>query len=128
MSPTFSSKRFVVQLLLVFLLFTLGTVIGLGFPAAWLLENQTDRQMEALIDQSNQTTLALGKMSFGILQTFLRRMKVFGMFDKLPQLETVYRQFQVQENEYQQVTFDIVEEERRPMIEVPAYRKKFHGE
>ena len=59
MSPTFSSKRFVVQLLLVFLLFTLGTVIGLGLPAAWLLENQTDRQMEALIDQSNQTTLAL---------------------------------------------------------------------
>ena len=68
MSPIFSSKRFVVQLLLVFLLFILGTVIGLGLPAAWLLENQTDRQMEALIDQSNQTTLALLENKTGQLQ------------------------------------------------------------
>lgn len=59
MSPVFSSKRFVVQILLVFLLFTLGLVFGLGLPAAWFLEEQTDRQLQALIDQSNQTTLAL---------------------------------------------------------------------
>ena len=68
MSPFFSSKRFVVQLLLVFLLFTLGTVIGLGLPATWLLENQTNRHMEALIDQSNQTTLALLGNKSGQLQ------------------------------------------------------------
>lgn len=52
-------KRFVLQLLLVFLLFTLGVVIGLGLPATLLLENQTNRHMQALIDQSDQTTLAL---------------------------------------------------------------------
>jgi signal transduction histidine kinase len=57
---SFSLKnRFIVQLLLVFLLFTFGAVIGLGLPATLLLENQTNRQMQALIDQSNQTTLAL---------------------------------------------------------------------
>jgi glucosyl-3-phosphoglycerate synthase len=109
--------------------------IGYGVETSHILDVYNEYGLDAFgqtdLDQRvhrNQTTLALGKMSFGILQTFLRRMKVFGMFDKLPQLETVYRQFQVQENEYQQVTFDIVEEERRPMIEVPAYRKKFHGE
>ncbi|MEM0965011.1 MAG: glucosyl-3-phosphoglycerate synthase [Verrucomicrobiota bacterium] len=108
--------------------------IGYGVETSHILDVYHEFGLAAFgqtdLDQRvhrNQTTLALGKMSFGILQTFLRRMKAFGMFDRLPDLETVYRQFQVQENQYEQVTFDIVEEERRPMIEVPAYREKFHG-
>lgn len=59
MSSFFSSRRFVIQLILVFLLFTFGAVLALGIPVAWLLEEQTDQQLHALIDQSNQTTLAL---------------------------------------------------------------------
>jgi len=59
MSPFFSPKRFVIQLILIFLLFTIGTVIALGVPVGWLLGKQTDQQLHALIDQSNQTTLAL---------------------------------------------------------------------
>tara|TARA_R100000027_G_scaffold34143_1_gene24970 strand:+ start:7191 stop:8171 length:981 start_codon:yes stop_codon:yes gene_type:complete len=108
--------------------------IGYGVETSHILDVYNEYGLDAFgqtdLDQRvhrNQTTLALGKMSFGILQTFLRRMHAFGMFDKLPELETVYRQFQVQESRYEQVTFDIVEEERRPMIEVPAYREKFYG-
>jgi glucosyl-3-phosphoglycerate synthase len=108
--------------------------IGYGVETSHILDVYHEHGLEAFgqtdLDQRvhrNQTTLALGKMSFGILQTFLRRLESYGMFDRLPELETVYRQFQVQENRYEQITFDIVEEERRPMIEVPAYRKKFHG-
>ena len=55
----FSSKRFVVQLILVFVLFTLGTALGLGIPAALLLERQTNQQLNALVDQANRTTTAL---------------------------------------------------------------------
>ncbi|MBC2603666.1 glucosyl-3-phosphoglycerate synthase [Puniceicoccus vermicola] len=109
--------------------------IGYGVETSHILDIYNEYGLDAFgqtdLDQRvhrNQTTLALGKMSFGILQTFLRRMEAFEMFDKLPQLETIYRQFQVEGNRYEQVTFDIVEEERRPMIEVPAYRKKFYGE
>jgi len=109
--------------------------IGYGVETSHILDVYNEYGLDAFgqtdLDQRvhrNQTTLALGKMSFGILQSFLLRMKTFGMFDKLPQLETIYRQFQVQENRYEQVTFEIIEEERRPMIEVPAYRAKFHGE
>lgn len=109
--------------------------IGYGVETSHILDVYNEYGLDAFgqtdLDQRvhrNQTTLALGKMSFGILQTFLRRMQNFGMFDRLPHLETIYRQFQAQENRYEQVTFDIVEEERRPMIEVPAYRRKFHGE
>ncbi|MFP4353052.1 MAG: glucosyl-3-phosphoglycerate synthase [Puniceicoccaceae bacterium] len=106
--------------------------IGYGVETSHILDVYQEYGLDAFaqtdLDQRvhrNQTTLALGKMSFGILQTFLRRMESFGMFDRLPGLETVYRQFQAHEKRYEQVTFDIVEEERRPMIEVPAYREKF---
>ena len=73
----------------------------------------------------NQTTNALGKMSFGILQTFLRRLGRFGRLPSMPDLETIYRQFEVEDRDYQQITHSIVEEESPPMIEIPAYRKKF---
>jgi len=54
-----SSKRFVIQLILVFTLFAVGAAVLLGLPAAWLLERQTEAQLEALIEQSLQTTKAL---------------------------------------------------------------------
>ena len=63
-------------------------------------------------------------MSFGILQSFLSRLKKYGMADKLPELETIYRQFQAQENRYEQVTFEIKEEERPPMITIPEYLER----
>ena len=64
-------------------------------------------------------------MSFGILQTFLSRLKSYGMVDRLPELESLYRQFQAEGNRYEQITREIVEDERPPMITIPAYRKKY---
>ena len=55
----FSSKRFVIQLIFVFVLFTLGSAILLGIPAAWLFVRQTEVQLDALVEQSLQTTVAL---------------------------------------------------------------------
>tara|TARA_R110002096_G_scaffold16106_23_gene55131 strand:- start:4461 stop:5447 length:987 start_codon:yes stop_codon:yes gene_type:complete len=73
----------------------------------------------------NQTTRALGKMSFGILQSFLNRMEAYDMIDKLPEMRNVFRQFQAEGNKYEQVLHEIIEEERPPMIEIEEYRKKF---
>lgn len=70
----------------------------------------------------NQPTRDLGKMSFGILQTFLNRLSSQGMIRELPELSRVLRQFQAHENEYEQVEIEIQEEERPPMISIPAYR------
>jgi len=53
------TNRFAVQLILIFILFTLGAVIVLGIPVTWMLNRQTDVQLRALIDQTYQTTLAL---------------------------------------------------------------------
>ena len=73
----------------------------------------------------NQPTQALGRMSFGIIQSFFNRLEAHRMVDKLPVLSNICRQFQAQDNRYEQVVQEIVEEERPPMITVPAYRKKY---
>ncbi|MCD8481336.1 MAG: glucosyl-3-phosphoglycerate synthase [Verrucomicrobia bacterium] len=73
----------------------------------------------------NQSTLDLGKMSFGILQSFLSRMEAYGLVDKLPATSNIFRQFQAEGNRYQQTTREIIEEERPPMITIPAYRERF---
>jgi glucosyl-3-phosphoglycerate synthase len=73
----------------------------------------------------NQHTRDLGKMAFGILQTFLRRVEALGILGNLPELSTTLRQFQVNNNLFEEIPLNIVEEERPPMIEIPEYKKKF---
>ena len=75
--------------------------------------------------RDSQSTTALGKMSFGILQTFLNRMKRYDMVDKLPEMATLYRQFQAEGNRYDLLEKSIIEYERPPMITIPEYCKKF---
>ncbi len=106
--------------------------IGYGVETAHILDVYREWGLEAFgqcdLDQRihrNQTTNALGKMSFGILQTFLNRLKSYGMVDKLPEMQTIYRQFQAEGNRYDQLTREIVEDERPPMITIPAYREKY---
>lgn len=106
--------------------------IGYGVETSHIMDVYREWGLSAFaqtdLDQRvhrNQTTLALGKMSFGILQTFLNRVDSYGMMGKMPELATIFRQFQAQENRYEQVTVEIIEEERPPMIEIPEYRKKY---
>lgn len=73
----------------------------------------------------NQPTRDLGKMAFAILRTFLSRAESLGIIGDVPELGTMLRQFQVQDAAYEQVGFEIVEEERPPMITVATYREKF---
>ncbi|MEM1222855.1 MAG: glucosyl-3-phosphoglycerate synthase [Verrucomicrobiota bacterium] len=106
--------------------------IGYGVETAHILDVYKEWGLEAFaqtdLDQRvhrNQSTNALGKMSFGILQTFINRLKAYGMVDRLPELATIYRQFQAEGNRYEQLTREIVEYERPPMITIPAYREKY---
>jgi glucosyl-3-phosphoglycerate synthase len=106
--------------------------IGYGVETAHILDVYREWGLEAFgqcdLDQRihrNQSTNALGKMSFGILQTFINRLKSYGMVDKLPEMSTIYRQFQAEGNRYEQLTREIVEYERPPMITIPAYREKY---
>jgi glucosyl-3-phosphoglycerate synthase len=73
----------------------------------------------------NQDTKALGKMSFVILKTFIKRIEYY---DLVKINQTVYNdliQYQKVPGHYQKETFHIKAHERPPMIEIPEYRQKF---
>ncbi len=107
--------------------------IGYGVETAHLLDLYEKHGMEALAQTDldrrvhrNQKTNALGKMSFGILQTFLNRLHSCGGIDQLPEMETIHRQFEVEEGQYRQIKNKVVEEERPPMVDIEAYRNRLH--
>ena len=104
--------------------------IGYGVETSHLLDVYAKRGMEAFGQTDlgqrvhrNQDTRSLGKMSFGILQTFLHRLERFGMVERMPELSRIMRQFQARDEDYEQIENEIREEERPPMLEIPAYRK-----
>jgi glucosyl-3-phosphoglycerate synthase len=105
--------------------------IGYGVETSHILDVYRQYGLEAFgqtdLDQRihrNQSTSDLGKMSFGILQSFLHRIEKHALLGSLPPLSDLYRQFQVSETRYEQVIHEIVEEERPPMITLEAYREK----
>ncbi len=105
--------------------------IGYGVETSHILDVYQRCGMEAFaqtdLDQRvhrNQSTRALGKMSFGILQTFLSRLVQYGIIHNIDDLPTIFRQFQVKNEVFESVEFNIPEEERPPMITIPEYREK----
>lgn len=107
--------------------------VGYGVETSHLIDVYMKHGLEAFgqtdLDQRvhrNQSTLDLGKMSFGILQSFLNRLHAYGLVDRFPEMSSMFRQFQAEGNRYEQVLREIVEEERPPMLSVAAYREKFH--
>lgn len=108
--------------------------IGYGVETSHLLDVYQKWGIEAFaqtdLDQRvhrNQDTRDLGKMSFGIIQTFLSRMESLGIFKELPAMNTILRQFQVKGKAFEAVEKEIIAEERPPMIEVPEYQDKSKG-
>ncbi len=76
----------------------------------------------------NQETIALGRMAFGLLRTFMSRLKREDLIRLEQELPIIMRQYEVHDGNYRQLEYDIEEKERPPMIEVEAYRQKFHPE
>jgi len=105
--------------------------IGYGVETSHLLDLYEKFGLDAFAQTDldrrvhrNQTTNALGKMSFGILQTFFNRLHAQGKIDQMPDMETFYRRFEVEDGVYSQLIQEVIEEERPPMIEIEGYRKR----
>jgi glucosyl-3-phosphoglycerate synthase len=73
----------------------------------------------------NQDTRALGRMSFAILQTFIKRKKKLGLVDYKEKLYNEMIQYNLIKNEFKPDIYKIEEHERPPIIENPEYREKF---
>ena len=76
----------------------------------------------------NQETIALGRMAFGVLRTFMKRLRRRNDVELPSELINIMRQYEVNEGQYQQVEYQIEEFERPPILEIDAYREKFHPE
>ena len=74
----------------------------------------------------NQDTLALGRMAFAILQTFIKRKIKLGLVDYKEKLFDEMIQFNLVKGEYKPDMYKIKGHERPPIIEMPEYRKKFN--
>ncbi len=106
--------------------------VGYGVETAHLIDVLQLYGLEAFaqvdLDQRvhrNQPTRDLGKMAFGILKTFLRRLEKHDLIAELPETGAVLKQFQSKGEEHEQVEHDISLDERPPMLEIEAYREKF---
>jgi len=109
--------------------------VGYGVETAMLIDIYQRGGLHAFaqtdLDQRvhrNQETVALGRMAFGVLRTFMSRLEREQKVELQRELPTIMRQFEVGEDGYRQLEYIIEEVERRPMIEVEAYRQKFHPE
>lgn len=106
--------------------------IGYGVETSHLIDVYRQWGLSAFgqtdLDQRvhrNQPTRDLAKMSFGILHTFLSRIKSLGIVNDLPEFSQTLHQFQIRDETHERVDSLITYEERPPMIEIPAYREKF---
>lgn len=107
--------------------------IGYGVETSHLIDiyNEYGLKAFAQVDldkrvHRNQTTHQLGKMAFGILQSFFKRIdnRLGGGFTNA-NIDKVFRQFTCTDKKYEQIHNLICEEERPPMIEIPEYKEKF---
>jgi glucosyl-3-phosphoglycerate synthase len=102
--------------------------VGYGVETSLLIDISQKFGLEAMAQTDldkrihrNQQTKALGRMSFGILQTFWNRLNAFKCVEHLVPESFVMNQVEVQ-MEPRMVGQEIREHERPPMLEVESYR------
>jgi glucosyl-3-phosphoglycerate synthase len=83
---------------------------------------QTDLDLRV---HRNQSIRSLGKMAFGILQTFWNRIEKYKNISDLQPESYLLKQIFASEEKSQEIKEILIEEkERKPMIELEAYKKK----
>jgi glucosyl-3-phosphoglycerate synthase len=90
----------------------------------WGLEIMAQSDLDMRVHR-NQQIMSLGIMSFGILQTFYNRLEKYKKLGPSHPESYILRQMLVSDNrDFNFQDLEIIERERRPMIEVDAYKKK----
>ncbi len=106
--------------------------IGYGVETSMLLDiyDKWGMDVMAQVDlekrfHRNQNAQSLGRMAFGIMQTFFRRMEAEGKLDfKTPVHEDMI-QYLMEDGTYRTATTRMEHRERPPIITVPEYRERF---
>ncbi len=73
----------------------------------------------------NQDTIALGRMAFVILETFINRIEKLGNIELKKEIYREMMQYKRVSEQYEKEVYRIEAHERPPMITIPEYREKF---
>ncbi len=111
---------------------TLPFPVGYGVETAHLVDVYQQHGLAAFaqtdLDQRvhhNQPTESLGRMAFGIMRTFFKRLENAGIIKELGDMNTIMRQFQTRDAIHEHLLTEIQEEERPPMLDIPEYRERW---
>ena len=111
---------------------TLPFPVGYGVETAHLMDVYRQHGLAAFaqtdLDQRvhhNQPTESLGRMAFGIMRTFFKRLEHAGIIGELGAMSTIMRQFQTRDAIHEHLLTEIQEEERPPMLDIPEYRERW---
>ncbi|WP_304221456.1 glucosyl-3-phosphoglycerate synthase [Gracilinema caldarium] len=114
------------------LLETLPFSVGYGVELGHLLDiyHQFGIKSLAQVDldiriHRNQTTQALGKMSYGILNTFFKRAGQYGDAQLLKTLGAYHISLENQGDSHRLIETEIPSIERPAMVSIPEYRERF---
>lgn len=106
--------------------------VGYGVETSHLLDVYEHWGMDAFAQvdldkrvHRNQSTSALGRMSFGILQSLLGRLGAQGKITTSMKLSSIYRALEITGPHYQEIKTEILEEERPPLVEIEEYLLRF---
>ncbi len=107
--------------------------VGYGVETAMLIDIYEKMGLEAFAQTDldtrvhrNQETIDLGRMSFGILRTLFNRLTRQQRMHFEEQLPTIMRQHIASDGRFELKEYLIEEFERPPIIEIDAYRERFH--
>lgn len=105
--------------------------IGYGVETGMLIDisNQFGVETIAQVDlekrvHRNRSTVALGKMSFGIMQAFFKRAEQLGKIELKAPIGNILKRAKGHEGDYELYEKEIKEEERPPIKTVDKYGKK----
>ncbi len=106
--------------------------IGYGVETSMLLDIYDRWRMGVMAQvdlekrfHRNQNTQSLGRMAFGIMQTFFRRMEAEGQLSLGTAMFEEMNQYLIEEGGYRAQATGLQHRERPPMITIPEYRERF---
>jgi glucosyl-3-phosphoglycerate synthase len=115
------------------LLEKLSFSVGYGVELGHLVDILETEGIEALAQvdldmriHRNQSTSDLGKMAFGILNTFHSRLEKYGKANITAATGLSHISLERYEAEHRLIHTAVPPEERPPMVEIPEYRNKFY--
>ncbi len=107
--------------------------IGYGIETSMLLDIYERWGMDVIAQvdldkrvHRNQDTLALGRMAFGVMQTFIRRIERMGLINLNSELFDEILQYAMEDENYKNITTEMRARERPPIIELKEYQERFY--